>query len=392
MLMKDRKLLPLIVSFLVFSMLLNCMGIMILQLPSRDISYKGLGFLEAFKDLPIALASIFFVGTINKKGTKEALLFSMILVSVACFLLPLVNAFWFFKLWFAIIGVGFAIAKISIYGLLKDNFQGKNQLPSALNKVEAAFMIGIFAVNIGFGWLLTSAYADYWMFGFWAIALLAFLNVLLIKNCNYISNVNFEQQPILERYKQIFNTRTALFFGIIFFIVFTEQCFNSWLPAFYKQNFNLNSFYALQSSAFLALFSFIGRWLTSRFIRSFSWYRYMMFCLVMALLILILVYLSMTYMSDYFFLVYFIPLIGLFISPLYPVINSRMLLEMDQNKTNLMVSAVVVFSSLGSSFGSIYISQAFHLGKSNLFSLYIIVPILLVMLFTFIFDRNIVSK
>lgn len=115
---KSRIKLPLMFSFLIFSMLLNSMGAIILQLSSK-ISYTGLGFLESFKDIPMAVISLFCVNIISKTGNKNALIFSLIFIIISCIALPLVDAFWFFKIWLSIVGVSFALAKISVFSIIK---------------------------------------------------------------------------------------------------------------------------------------------------------------------------------------------------------------------------------------------------------------------------------
>jgi len=74
--------LPLKLTFLIFSMVLNCMGIIILQLSEAKITYEKLGFLESFKDLPIAFISLFAVNFISKIGTKKALIMALTIVGI----------------------------------------------------------------------------------------------------------------------------------------------------------------------------------------------------------------------------------------------------------------------------------------------------------------------
>jgi MFS family permease len=131
------------------------------------------------------------VNLINKTGNKNALIISLLFVIISCVALPLVDAFWFFKIWLSIVGVSFALAKISVFSIIKNNFKDR-QLASAISSVDAAFMIGIFFVNIGFGSLLTSSYANYWKFGFWIIALLSIINVIMLKS------LKIEEDKIIE--------------------------------------------------------------------------------------------------------------------------------------------------------------------------------------------------
>ncbi|MCW4452296.1 hypothetical protein OK344_08750 [Kaistella sp. BT6-1-3] len=58
-------------------------------------------------------------------------------------------------------GICFSVAKISVYGILRNNILQEISLAKVMSSVEASFMIGIFVVNIGFGWLPSSPYSEY---------------------------------------------------------------------------------------------------------------------------------------------------------------------------------------------------------------------------------------
>lgn len=382
--------LPLILSFLIFSILLNSMGVIILQL-SQHISYKGLGFLESFKDIPMAVVSLFCVNLIRRTGNKNALIFSLVFIILSCIALPLVDAFWFFKIWLSIVGVSFALAKISVFSIIKDNFKDE-QLASTMSRVEASFMIGIFIVNIGFGSLLSSDYAAYWKFGFWIIAMLSIVTLILLKK-TAIEQSNAEKSEFTGGLSFLRTPRILIFFCIIFLLVFVEQSFNSWLPSFYQNNLKVNSYFALQSSAFLALFSFMGRLATSRLILKIHWFKFVISCLVSIFIILGISQLLITffYSSSRWILIILIPFTGLFLSPLYPLYNSEVLNRIPTNKTHLFISVVVIFSSLGSSLGSLYMAMMFHGKMSNFYPLYIIMPLLFIFGLTFFLSKTIMT-
>lgn len=378
-------------SFLIFSMVLNCMGILILQLSGDEVSYNKLGFLEAFKDLPIAVVSIFAVTFIQRLGNKNALLISLFIVGICCSILPFLQEFWFFKIWFSLIGVCFGMSKIAVYGLIRNNISTETHLAKAMSSVEASFMIGIFLVNIGFGWLLASKYAQDWKFGFWIIAIMAFLNFFMLLKTELIdggtTSVGFSKKVIL----QFLSRRNILFFSIIFGIVFIEQNFNSWLPSFYKNHLNVSTFSALQASAFLALFSYIGRIITSKIIQRFSLAKYFISCVVLILVMLIVVQLLLA--NNYSTSILFIfPFIGLFLAPLYPVIGSKMIAGIRKDDINIFTSLMVIFSSLGSSVGSISISMLFQNSLGNYYALFIAIVVIMVFTLSFAYFKSFVSK
>ena len=375
-------------SFLIFSMLLNSMGVIILQL-SEKVSYKGLGVLESFKDIPMAIMSLYCVHLIAKTGNKNALIFSLLFILASCIALPLVDKFWFFKIWLSIVGISFALAKISVFSIIKNNFKDQH-LSSAISSVDASFMFGIFFVNIGFGTLLTSSYAEYWKFGFWVIALLSIITLMML----WYTKIDEERTSEIEKkrddWRFFLKPKIVYFFIIVFFMVFVEQSFNSWLPSFFRNNLKINSYFALQASAFLALFSFFGRLITSRLILRIHWFRFVLICLCIVFVILGVCQTIISYFyEDFkFSLIFIIPLIGLFMAPLFPLYNSEVLNNVPKEKTHLLVSIVVIFSSLGSSVGSLYMAVIFYKNVSNFYPLFILFPLLIIFGLTFILNKT----
>ncbi|WP_228408676.1 MFS transporter [Chryseobacterium sp. JV274] len=378
--------LPLKLTFLIFSMVLNCMGLIILQLAEEKITYGELGFLESFKDLPIAFISLFAVGFINKTGTKKALISALIIVGFCSCLLPFIEVFWFFKLWFAIIGACFAIGKICVFGIIRNNISDEKSLAKTMNSVEASFMIGIFVVNTCFGWVVSSEYSEYWKFCFLLIAFLSALTIFLLSKITISEAKPLENKSIFSELSGFVTPSIMLFLGVIFFIVFIEQGFNSWLPSFYKNHLKVNSFFALQATSFLAVFSYAGRTITANIIRRFSLPGYYLSCMAFIISLLIII-VGVQYFdsADSKIILFLFPVIGLFLSPLYPVINSKMIAQMDKEKVNLFTSLIVIFSSLGSSVSSIIMAVLFEKQLLNFYPLYILFFVILLFVTSLVF-------
>lgn len=369
---------PLQMTFFIFSMVLNCMGIVILQLSQENIGYVKLGFLESFKDLPIAIFSLFAVNFISRFGTKKSLIFALMLVGICSLFLPFVEVFWFFKLWFAIIGTCFAIGKICVYGIIRNNMTEEKSLAKTMNSVEASFMIGTFTVNTGFGLLISSQFGEYWKFGFMSISLISFFTVYLFTKVKIAEPQN-KSTRILPDLSGFGKTTFILFFAVSFFIIFIEQSFNSWLPAFYKDHLKVNSFFALQASSFLALFSYTGRAITSKIIQRFTLSKYFMICVLMIIILLVIISGIQFYFSENArILLFLFPIIGLFLAPLYPVINSKMIAKIDKDKINTFTSLIVMVASISSSINSISISLLFKNQILTYYSLYVLGAVIMV--------------
>lgn len=389
----SRISLPLKLTFLIFSMVLNCMGIVILQLSEAKITYEKLGFLESFKDLPIAFISLFAVNFIGKTGTKRALISALVIVGICSCLLPFVEDFWFYKVWFAIIGTCFAVGKICVFGIIRNNISDEKSLAKMMNSVEASFMVGIFVVNTGFGWLISSRYSEFWKFGFLSISVLCIITIYLFTRLNISETKKTESKSIISELSVFVSPATVAFLAVIFFIVFVEQSFNSWLPSFYKNHLNVNSFFALQATSFLALFSYAGRTATANIIHRFSLSKYYVLCisLIIALLLIILgvQYFDSVNSSVILFL---FPVVGLFLSPLYPVINSKMIAKIDKEKINLFTSLIVIFSSLGSSVSSIIMAVLFGRQLLNYYPLYILLAVSVLFTVSLVYFRLAAKK
>lgn len=380
--------LPLQLTFLIFSMVLNCMGIVILQLSEAKIAYEKLGFLESFKDLPIAFISLFIVHFISRFGAKKSLMFSLSVVGICSLILPFAEVFWFYKLWFAIIGTCFAIGKICVFGILRNNVTDERSLAKSMNSVEASFMIGIFVVNTGFGWLISSAYSEFWKFGFLFISLLCAVTVFLFSRLQVSEAVKTRKNSILRDLTGLFSPALAFFLAIIFSIVFIEQSFNSWLPSFYKYHLKVNSFFALQASSFLALFSYAGRMLTAYVIHRFSLPRYYLSCLALILLVLSVISGIQLFSSEgSTILLFLFPVTGFFLAPLYPVINSKMISGIDRSKAEIFTALIVIFSSLGSSLSSVIMSVLFGNRLLDYYSLYILSAVSLLFIISVIYFK-----
>lgn len=380
--------LPLKLTFLIFSMVLNCMGIVILQLSEAKVTYEKLGLLESFKDLPIAFISLFAVNFISRTGAKKALILALTIVGVCSAVLPFVEVFWFYKLWFAIIGTCFAIGKICVFGIIRNNIADEKSLAKTMNSVEASFMIGIFVINTGFGWLISSEYSAFWKFGFLSISLLSVITIFLFSRLKISEPEKIADKGLIPDLLKLVNPLVILFLGVIFFIVFVEQSFNSWLPSFYKNHLKVNSFFALQATSFLALFSYTGRTITAHVIRRFSLSKYYILCLSFIVVVLLII-LGFQYLisENSKILLFLFPVIGLFLSPLYPVINSKMIAQIDKQKINLFTSLIVIFSSLGSSVSSIIMSLLFGNQLLNYYPLYILSIVIVLFTISLIYFR-----
>ncbi|MFT5756822.1 MAG: fucose permease [Alteromonadaceae bacterium] len=363
-------------SYFVFAILLNSVGTVILQsIHSFDISKPQASSLEGFKDLSIALFSFFVASVIPRIGYKVALIIGLSIVTVACILTPLVGNFLVIKLLFACIGVSFALVKVSVYSIIGQLSTTVKSHSSLLNTIEGIFMIGSLA-----GYWLFSFYIDpsvkeptSWLNVYYPLAGLIIVALLLVSlsSIKKVETTSLSSNFIsgfLEMINMSYQRLVLIFVISVFLYVLIEQGIGTWLPTFNSEVLGLPSNVSVQMTSIFAAALAIGRLLAGQVLRYINWYSFLNICLVsMALLIIIILPLTnstsvqnVTSFLDAPMVAYLLPLIGLMMAPIYPVLNSVMLSSLDKSKHASMTGLIVVFSALGGTTGSIITGFSFQ--------------------------------
>ena len=366
----------LFLNYFVFAFLLNSVGTVILQVQrSMDVSKGSASVLEGFKDIPIAIASFILASFLPKIGLKKSMLLGLALVSIFCFITPFTNGFWYFKILFLVIGVSFALIKIAVFatiGLITNN---QKEHGSFMGILEGVFMGGILLGNIVFSLFIDDANPKssnwlniYWFMG--GVALLAFM-VLFVSKLDE-SQATIEKRKFSEDFKEmlllIVKPLTLIFIISIFLYVLIEQSFQTWFPTFYTDIINAPASMAVQAGAVLGGAFMIGRFLGGFILNKVKWIYLLSFCLVASAILIVLVLpLSgnsstegLITWSNAPTVVYLMPLIGLFLAPVYPTINSTILSSLPKHMHSSMAGLIVVFSALGGTTGSIITGNVFQ--------------------------------
>jgi len=155
----------------------------------------------------------------------------------------------------------------------------------------------------------------------------------------------------------------------IFLYVLIEQGIGTWLPTFNNEVLGLPSDVSIQMTSIFAASLAFGRLLAGQILKFINWYTFLNICLVcMAAIIVVLLPLAqttqigtVTSIFDAPMVAYLLPLIGLMMAPIYPVLNSVMLSSLIQSKHAAMTGLIVVFSALGGTTGSMITGYFFEL-------------------------------
>ena len=394
--------LSIFLNYFVFAILLNSVGTVILQVQSTyNVSETSASILEAFKDLSIAGVSFLIASYINRLGYKNAMLVALGFNALMCLLMPSIHSFGMTKVVFAVAGAGFALIKVSVYGTIGLVTGDKKEHISLMNFIESFFMVGILA-----GYFLFSGFIDdstptawlkvYYLLG--GIALVAF--VLLLSTPLDESSLRIDaSKPFTDDFAEMFRLMilplVLVFVICAFTYVLIEQSIMSWLPTFNSKVLHLPNALSIQMASLLAIATALGRFLAGVLLKKLNWLFVLTGCLaVSAALVLVALPLAqnaptsgVTGWGNAPLAAFIFPMIGLFLAPIYPAINSLILSSLPLKKHGLMSGLIVIFSALGGTTGSLITGYVFeHYGGQTAFY-FSLIPIGLLILALILFSR-----
>lgn len=386
----------LFLNYFVFAILLNSVGTVILQVQRNfDISKADASILEGFKDLPIAITSFLIASFLPKIGLKKSMLIGLAFVAIICAIMPFSDAFWYFKMLFLVIGVSFAMIKVSVFATIGIITNNQKEHGSFMNILEAIFMAGVLIGNIFISQFINDGNpkSKEWLVVYWilsAMSVVAFILLFFTKLDE--SRAKVESRSLANDFAEMFvlvvKPLSIVFIISIFFYVMLEQSFSTWFPTFYKEILHTPSSMAIQAGAILAGATFIGRLLSGFVLLRVKWIYFLSFCLgIIAVIVLVVLPMAkgtkidLTQTTTWLnapLVVYLLPIMGLFLAPIYPTVNSTILSSLPKHMHSSMSGLIVVFSALGGTTGSIITGHIFEAFDGTTAFYFSLVPVIVI--------------
>ena len=401
---RTRMILAMILTYMILAVLLNSVGTLILQAQvSMGVSTAATSILDAFKDMPIAVVSFLVASLLPRLGYRRAMMLGLGLVAAACVAMPLLNAFWMVKVMLATVGAAFALVKVSVYstiGLLTDDKKGHASLTSF---VEGCFMVGVLAGPWLFGAFIklqTTPTDPVWLSVYWLLAaacvgVIALLAVTPIDE-GEARDDHSAGQSFADMFKLIAMPLVIVFLASAFLYVLIEQGINTWLPTFNADVLHLSTVTSVQLASLFAAATAVGRLGAGLVLRYMPWNVLLIACLLaMAALVLLVLPMAANVQPSAQegwwhapAVAFIFPLLGLFMAPIYPAINSVVLSALPKARHAGMTGLIVVFSALGGTTGSFITGQVFaRLGGQTAFYLSLI-PMAFLLVAVFLLKRQ----
>lgn len=372
---RTRVVFAIILSYMLFAVLLNSVGTVILQsISSLGQTKSSAAILEAFKDLPIAITSFLVASFLPRFGLKNSLVLACFLVGAACLAIPMLPYFAMVKLLFAVTGISFALVKVSAYSIVGLVTKDQADHASLISYIEGLFMVGVLS-----GYWIFSSFIDSanpaslgWLKVYWLLAAVSFIICAIVfttplDESEATPPEDGTSKDFFAMFALVTKPLVLVFLISAFIYVLIEQAIGTWLPTFNSEVLLMPQAMSVLAASLFAFATAAGRLGAGFILRYIPWFPLLIGCIVMmALLVLLTLPLAqgqtpnpdMTWSSAPF-AAFLLPLIGLFLAPIYPLINSRILSALPKPEHAPMTGLIVVFSALGGTTGSYITGQIF---------------------------------
>jgi len=398
--------LALFINYFVFAALLNSVGLLIQKSQNvYGISESKASLLEPAKDLTIALVAFLIGSFLPKLGYKKGMLISYAMVFLGCFIMYFGNSFWSVILLFACTGFSFAIIKVSVMALIGVVADNESDHKSFMSYIESVFMLGIVFAYVIFPMFYSETDPNAWLNVYLILAGLIAIVFIFILFSKFDLPKAETTKSIAEDFKdmiQLMRRPLLVLFAIFAFMyVMTEQGIMSWLPTFNQKVLHLSEKLAGQMAVILMLSIAFGRFISGIIVKKIHWYIYLTVCLIAAASLVIFVLpmasdLAVTEiknLSDVPLIGFVFPLIGLFLAPIYPLINSTILSATEKQSHSSVAGILTFFSAFGGTCGSVIIGYLFeNIGGHKAFYFSLIPMTVLIIVIYFINKLNNKSK
>jgi len=398
--MKTGIKLSLYINYFVFAILLNSVGIVILKSQKvYGVDEVQASTLELFKDLPIALVSFLIASFLPRIGYKNAMMAALSIVTLACMSMYFGNSFWSAKILFVAVGVAFALIKVSVYSVIGLVTHGQKEHNSLMSSIEGVFMFGIALAYFLFPAFNNESSADSWLNVYPLLAIMSIISLIILFFTTFDEGNEIPGADLKDDIKQmlalIIQKLVIVFVFSAFLFVMIEQGIMTWLPTFNDRVLKLPENISIMMASILAVSLGVGRLLAGQLTKKYSWIQVLSVCLLSAMALVIFVLPkavsaqveNITSFTDIPLIGFAFPMVGLFIAPIYPMLNSVVLSALPKKLHSPMTGLIVIFSALGGTLGSRLIGWLFkNMGADQAFY-YTLIPMAMLFVTMFLLRR-----
>lgn len=335
------------VMFMLFAMTTDSVGIIIPQIiKTFRLTLTAAGTFQYASMAGIAIAGFFLGHLADSLGRKRTILVGLTLFAAASFLFVAGNSFVYFSVLLAVSGIGVGVFKTGALALIGDLSKSTTEHTSLMNTTEGFFGVGSIIGPVILARLLATGAS--WK-GLYVLAgSICMLLILTAAGVRYPGSVKAAQETgDLRHTVAAMKNRYALAFSAgAFLYVATEAAVYVWMPtlllgyhgsAAVLAAYSVSIFFTLRAAG-----RFAGAWMLERI--------YWTKVLALASGLILLCFLGGT-LGGPELAVYLLPASGLFMSVIYPSINSKGISCFPKSEHGAIAGVILFFTCLSAVIG-----------------------------------------
>jgi len=364
-------------NYCAYAIQLNSVGIAVLQTQrSFGVTVVQASTLAAYKGVGILLGALVAGSFLKRIGYKRAMLIALGASAAVLVAVPLFVSFPSVKIVFLVTGLCYGLMKVALYSTVGLIAPGKQEHASLLSFVESFYKIGSLLTFVVFAAFTNNEdpHSTSWSHAYSLLAGLMLVAFLLLYPTP-LDESSVREDPAKPLYLPILEmlrlavTPVAITLGfLVFACIVTEHGFINWLPTFNHKVMGLVPSLGIQLAGLYAIFAIIGRVSVGFVLRRVAWFPVLVACIAGATVVLVIGLLAaqgvtLSQISHWRAAppaVFLLPVTGLFVGPIWPVMHSAALTSLPVTRHNTLASLSVVFSSTSGAIGTPLLGVVFQ--------------------------------
>ena len=304
--------------FAMFAMTTDSVGVIIPEvIRTLRLSLTAAGTFQYATMTGIAIAGLLLGSLADRVGRQRTIVAGLVLFGSACFLLSAGNTLWWFAVLLALSGLAIGVFKTGALALIGDISTSTVQHTSIMNAAEGFFGAGAIIGPALLTRLLAAGLSWKWLYAIAGAMCVVLVALALI--------VRYPEAPRAAASARAGGTGAALrnpyvlaFSGGAFLYVAVEAAIYVWMPTLLARYTGSAAMLAAYSLSIFFLLRAAGRFLGAWVLQQARWQ-----LVLMIFSACILACFALTVAGGVTVGVFLLPLSGLFMSVMYPTINSK---------------------------------------------------------------------
>ena len=328
--------------FAMFAMTTDSVGIIIPEIVKAfKLSLTAAGTFQYATMSGIAVAGFLLGHLADRIGRKTTILIGLILFAIASFLFLAGTSFLFFCVLMALSGIAIAIFKTGALALIGDIVRSTAEHTSIMNTVEGFFGVGSIAGPALLSYLLNRGVPWQWLYAIAGVLCVLLIFTGLTVRYPVSSRVSVQQADWTSVLAVMKNRFVLLFSLGLFLYVAVEAAIYVWMPTLLAGYEGPEKWIAVYSISIFFMLRAGGRFLGGWMLNRLSWRAVLTICGGM-----ILACFMVSIAGGVAWGVYLLPLSGLFMSVIYPTINSKGISSVPKSEHGAAAGVLLFFTCL----------------------------------------------